>query len=149
MPKKVNEIEIIPWSTSYEISHELIDSQHKIFLMLLNKLTVTIANGVTKEHMFRVLNEVKKYAEFHFLSEENVMHECFYPGIYHHKRIHSEILFEFSVLSERVSQGRAQPSDVVVFLKSWLFDHILNEDIHVASYVKVHSYEILPNTDKT
>jgi hemerythrin len=92
MHKNQNKPEVIPWNKSYEIGHELIDSQHKIFLMLLNKLSVTIANGVTKEHMFRVLNELKKYAEFHFLSEENVMHECYYPGIDHHKRIHTEIL---------------------------------------------------------
>jgi hemerythrin-like metal-binding protein len=142
MHKNQNKPEVIPWNKSYEIGHELIDSQHKIFLMLLNKLSVTIANGVTKEHMFRVLNELKKYAEFHFLSEENVMHECYYPGIDHHKRIHTEILFEFSALSERLSQSRAKPSDVVAFLKSWLFEHILNEDSHVAEYVKVHSYEV-------
>lgn len=131
--------EILSWNTSYEIGHELIDSQHKIFLMLLNKLSVTIFNGVTKEHMFRVLNELKKYAEFHFLSEENVMHECFYPGIENHKRIHSEILFELSALSLRISQGRAEASDVVIFLKSWLFDHILNEDTYIAQYAKARS----------
>ena len=142
MRKKETKPEIIPWNTTYEIGHELIDSQHKIFLMLLNKLSVTIANGVTKEHLFRVLNELKKYAEFHFLSEENVMHECFYPGIDHHKRIHSEILFEFTALSERVSHGRSSSSDVVVFLKSWLFDHIENEDSHIARYARDHSYEI-------
>lgn len=133
---------VVPWDSSYEIGHELIDSQHMIFLMLLNKLSVTCSKAVSKEYMFRVLNELKKYAEFHFLSEENVMHECFYPGIDQHKRIHSQILFEFATLSERISQGRSQPTEVVDFLKAWLFDHILNEDIHVAAYVKVHSYEI-------
>lgn len=140
MSKKETKLEVIPWNASYEIGHELIDSQHKIFLMLLNKLSVTIANGVTKEHLFRVLNELKKYAEFHFLSEENVMHECVYPGIDNHKRIHSEILFEFAALSERVSHGRSDSSDVVAFLKSWLFDHIQNEDSHIALYARNHSY---------
>lgn len=128
--------EIIPWNTSYEIGHDLIDSQHRIFLMLLNKLSVTIAKGVTKEHMFRVMSELKKYAEFHFISEENEMYDCHYPGIKSHQHIHSKILFEFTVLSERVSQGRAQPEEVVAFLKSWLFDHILNEDIHIAQYIR-------------
>lgn len=128
--------EIIPWDSSYEIGHELIDSQHRIFLMLLNKLSKTIARGVSKEHMFRVLNELKKYAEFHFISEENEMYECHYPGIKHHQHIHSEILFEFTVLSERVSQDRAKPDEVVAFLKSWLFNHILHEDIHISQYIR-------------
>lgn len=128
--------EIIPWSTSYEIGHDLIDSQHRIFLMLLNKLSVNIANGVSKEHMFRVMNELKKYAEFHFISEENEMYDCHYPGVKNHHNIHSEILFELTVLSERVSQGRAQPEEIVLFLKSWLINHILNEDIHIAQYIK-------------
>ena len=128
--------EIIAWDKRYEIGHELIDSQHKIFLMLLNKLAATIAYGYTKEHMFRVINELKKYTEFHFISEENVMYDNGYPETKSHQHIHSEILFEFSVLAEHIAQGYAEPEDLLTFLKKWLIDHILYEDSKIAQYVK-------------
>ncbi len=128
-------IAVIPWSKDYEIGHELIDSQHKIFLMLLNKLGQNIATGYTQEHMFRVINELKKYAEFHFASEENVMYESGYPELKAHQHIHSEILFELSVLEGHVSHGNAKPEDIYEFLKRWLFNHILYEDSKIVQYV--------------
>lgn len=127
---------VIPWDTKFEIGHELIDSQHRIFLLLLNKLVSAIYQRVPKEHLFRVLNELKKYAEFHFLSEENLMYEVNYPDIKAHEAIHSRILLETALLLERVAQDRANPDDVVTFLKSWLFVHILNEDSRIAQFVE-------------
>jgi len=130
-----NTADIIPWEKKYEIGHELIDSQHRIFLMLVNKLTTTIEGGVTKEYLFRVVSELRKYADFHFISEENVMHACGYPGTKDHERIHANILTEISELCENVSHGRSTPDQVVVFLKGWLFNHIALEDSHIAEYI--------------
>ena len=125
----------IAWDRKYEIGHTLIDSQHRIFLMLVNKLTATIAGGVTKEYLFRVLSELRKYAEFHFISEENVMHACSYPGTKDHEQIHQNILMEISELCENVSHGRANPQQVVDFLTGWLFSHIALEDTRIADYL--------------
>jgi hemerythrin-like metal-binding protein len=141
-------LEIIPWDKKYEIGHELIDSQHRIFLMLLNKLVDTLAKGVNKEHLFRVVNELRKYAEFHFISEESVMHEYFYPGTKNHEQIHARILGEVSVLCEHVSQDQAGPEDIVLYLQNWLFNHISLEDSHIAQYItEKGSYKISNTPD--
>jgi hemerythrin len=131
------EPDIIPWDKSFEIGHELIDSQHRIFLMILNKLIKAVAEGVSREYLFRTLIELKKYAEFHFISEENVMIECEYPFLHQHQHIHSELLFEFNLLYDRVAQGRAEADEVVTFIKAWLFTHILNEDSKIAKYANI------------
>ncbi len=128
-------IAFIPWSKDYEIGHELIDSQHKIFLMLLNKLSQNITAGYTQQHMFRVINELKKYADFHFASEENVMYECGYPGLKEHQHGHAEILFELSALEGHVAHGTAKPEDIYEFLKNWLFNHILYEDSKIVQHL--------------
>jgi len=130
--------DFIKWDSSYEIHHELIDSQHKIFVMLLNKLMADVAKGVDKEYLLRVLNELVKYAEFHFASEENVMFECSFPGLTNHEQIHAEILHKLTVLAERVTQDQARAEDVVAMLRKWLFSHILVEDSHIAQYVRDH-----------
>lgn len=64
------------------------------------------------------------------------MYDCGYPDIKNHQHIHSEILFEFSVLAEPVSHGRAKPEDILEFLERWLFNHILYEDIKISQYLK-------------
>ena len=128
--------DIFVWDPKYEIGHELIDSQHRIFVLLLNKVAINIARGTNREYLFRVLNELKKYAEFHFLSEENLMYECRYPNIKEHEQIHSKILVDLNLLLEHVSQDRAYPEDVVAFLKGWIFNHIAHEDKKIADHVK-------------
>lgn len=131
--------DFIKWDGSFDIHHELIDSQHRIFVMLLNKLMANVAKGVDKEYLLRVLDEIKKYAEFHFVSEENVMYECNYPGLTNHEQVHTEILHKLADLTERVSQNRARAEDVVVMLRDWLFSHILIEDSHISQHVRDHS----------
>lgn len=130
--------DFIKWDGSFEIHHELIDSQHRIFVMLLNKLMANIVKGVDKEYLLRVLDEISKYAEFHFVSEENVMYECNFPGLTNHEQVHTEILHRLADLTERVSQNRARAEDVVVMLRGWLFSHILIEDSHISQYVRDH-----------
>lgn len=130
--------DFIQWDPSYEIHHELIDSQHRIFVMLLNRLMANVAKGEDKEHLLRVLNELKKYAEFHFVSEENVMYECAYPGLANHEQIHAEILNKVIDLEQQVMQDQARAVDVVIMLRKWLFSHILIEDSHISQYVRDH-----------
>lgn len=124
------------WDTKYEIGNELIDSQHRVFVLLLNKLAINVARGTNREYLFRVLNELKKYAEFHFLSEENLMYECQYPGIKAHEQIHSGILVDLNLLLERVAQDRAYPEEVVNFIKNWIFNHIAHEDKRIAEHIR-------------
>lgn len=126
------------WDEKFEIGNELIDSQHKIFLMLLNKLAITAREPHSKEYLFRVLHELQKYAEFHFLSEENLMIESNYPGLHPHERIHSKILVELEILIDHVVQGRAHANEVVTFVKEWVFNHIANEDTKIAMHIHKH-----------
>ena len=135
MPEITTPPDVFIWDKKYDVGHELIDSQHRIFILLLNKLAVNIARGGNREHIFRVLHELKKYAEFHFLSEENLMYECHYPAIRAHEEIHSRILLDLTLLMERVSQDRANPQEVVAFFKAWVFNHIAHEDKKIAEYI--------------
>jgi hemerythrin len=127
------------WDPKYEIGHALIDSQHKIFLMLLNKLAVVSKSAPERDYLFRVLHELQRYAEFHFLSEENLMIESHYPEIARHEQIHSKILMELGLLIDHVAQNRANVDDVVTFVKNWVFDHIAREDQKIATYIAGHS----------
>ena len=135
-------MDYIKWDDSYNVHHELIDSQHRIFVMILNKLILNITKGVSKEDMFRILDELEKYAEFHFRSEENVMYECQYPGLSNHEQIHSEILHELHVLTERLAEDRGRPEDIVEMLRKWFFSHVLNEDSHISQYVRDHPSQV-------
>ena len=83
----------------------------------------------------QIILEVRRFVEFHFTSEENVMRETHYPGLLAHQALHADLLAKLGVLSARVMTQREFPEELVFFLSSWLVEHIAQEDQHVAKYV--------------
>jgi hemerythrin-like metal-binding protein len=82
---------------------------------------------------------VKKFAEFHFASEQNLMHEIGYPEVERHSRIHNNLLIELQVQFSKMQHKVEFPEDVLYSLHAWLHDHVLNEDLPIAQYVKTSS----------
>ena len=67
-----NEMAItLAWDNKFEVGHERIDSEHRIFLSLIRDLSVEAESKAGKPRVERTLNEIYKYADFHFTSEEN------------------------------------------------------------------------------
>ena len=116
------------WSADLNVGNAYIDAQHELLVALINKLDAAIAAGRTRDQLVRVLHEIKKYAEYHFVSEENHMREIGYPGLAEHARIHSEMLIELSLRIGRVNAEWKAVRDVLDFLVAWLSGHVANED---------------------
>jgi hemerythrin-like metal-binding protein len=74
------------------------------------------------------MHEVKKYAEFHFASEENLMHDLRYPGLDEHRKRHSEMLSELSIRIGRANASWRNASHVLEFLTRWLDNHVRHDD---------------------
>ena len=126
------------WSADWDLGDPYIDSQHGLLVELINKLEVAIAAGHRRDRLVQVLHEIKKYAEYHFVSEENHMRDIGYPGLIEHSRIHSEMLSELSLRIGRVYAERRASREVLDFLIDWLSGHVVNE------YRKFANYQMVP-----
>ncbi len=126
----------IHWEKSFEIGNPLIDSEHRLLMMLFRKLDIAIKTGESGVTVVRILNEVKKFADFHFTSEENLMHEVAYPDVAHHEVLHSRLLAQLEVTIGRVSKKRELPDDLLFFLNKWVLEHIAREDQKIANFVR-------------
>ncbi|MCU7815706.1 MAG: hypothetical protein KZQ89_13855 [Candidatus Thiodiazotropha sp. (ex Lucinoma kastoroae)] len=82
----------LQWNRKFEAGHERIDFEHKIFLGLIRDVSQAPQQGIQKERILRHLNEVKKYAVFHFTSEENIMFDETYPDRYQAFPLHFRCL---------------------------------------------------------
>lgn len=126
----------IDWDKKFELGHERIDFEHRVFLDLIRTISAEVDNGNSKEHILRLLNEMAKYADFHFYSEENEMLSCEYPDYEAHKKEHIRLLARFS---DMVAQFRvdAIPLDSIVeFVFSWFALHTTQVDKQLADYIK-------------
>jgi hemerythrin len=125
----------LQWHSWFEIGHERIDFEHRIFLDLVNTLQRCV-NGADKQEISRALLELKKYAEFHFISEQNIMIECDYPDYNAHHVLHDSLLKELDTYIQAVEGGTRSLDVMVTFLYDWFATHTINEDLKLSAHVK-------------
>jgi len=124
------------WSDKYVLGNALIDTQHRMLMMLCRKLDIAIKTRQDPQAIQRVILEVKKFAEFHFVSEQNLMHEIGYPEVEAHSRLHNTLLLELQTELQKIRHGSEFPEDLLYMLNHWLMDHIASEDAKIESYLR-------------
>ncbi len=127
----------IHWEDSFKIGNPLIDAEHQMMVMLCKKLDYAIKENAGKPELIRVVLEMKKFAEFHFLSEENLMIEIGYPGYDSHFKIHTALLRELDLVAAGINKhGMVDAQELLDVVWRWLAKHIEHEDMKIADYLK-------------
>ena len=126
----------IQWSDELAIGNVLIDTQHRMLMMLCRKLDIAIKMQQSEQTIQRIMLEVKKFAEFHFVSEQNLMHEIGYPDVQDHSKLHLALLVELQVEFSKIRHHTEFPEDLLYYLHQWISDHIKGEDAKIAEYLR-------------
>ncbi len=124
------------WDPRLSVGDPYIDTQHAMLFYLIAQLKDALASDEGRNHLVKILDEVKKYATFHFASEENHMAEMGYPDRHEHTRIHTRMLVE---LSEHIRDIRIDwhfGHAALQFVENWLKYHVAQEDQKFAQYAK-------------
>lgn len=130
----MSQLNRIVWNEKYEIGVQRIDFEHRIFADLINNLADKIAAGKDMLSLTRTLREVVKYADFHFISEENIMTEIGYPGIKEHTALHRQLQQTLNERAQVLAAGDETPADLLNFLVEWFLDHTVREDSRISLY---------------
>ena len=118
------------WKAAYDTGVEEIDLQHRYFLALINRLRAELDACDDETYRRRLLDELGRYAAFHFISEENLMLKYGYPGYEQQCRLHLELIDQ---LSWRM-QSRPH-ADLFDFLIGWFVHHTVEEDHRIGDFV--------------
>ncbi|MCB1777319.1 MAG: hemerythrin family protein [Candidatus Competibacteraceae bacterium] len=130
----------IEWKRDYEVGIEDIDLQHQFFLNLLNRLFNELAATNDMKYRNTLITELSYYAQFHFISEENMMYRAGYPGLEEHHQLHCELIDKLS--NQQFYLFLSQSSNIesiVDLLSDWFLHHTLNADKLFAKYLKNES----------
>ena len=125
------------WKGNFSIGVEEIDEQHKLFLEYVNECY----NAVCKNHESRVTDatiyDLEVYAATHFLFEAELMMEIGYPHREEHVKQHGFFVSQVVGLKKAQStQNKRTVESLVVFLRDWFLDHILEHDKRLAAFLK-------------
>jgi hemerythrin-like metal-binding protein len=136
----------INWNDSFKIGVDVIDLEHQILFMLIKKLDYAIKQNAPTHLLVRILIELKEYAQFHFISEENLMLEIGFPDYAAHEQVHSNLLSQLEVVGGRINLGLADSEDVLSFVWNWLQGHVLHQDIEIAKFLAKNQHSTLAHS---
>lgn len=123
-----------PWQDKYNVDLEAIDVEHKNLLACVNKLIT--AQNMGKPALLKLADEVVFYAEFHFLSEENLMFMTHYPDLASHSELHRQLIKQLKNERHKLEESVDNLQEFVSFLVHWFVDHTQTIDRKLSHYIR-------------
>lgn len=128
---------LLNWNAGYCTGNTRIDDDHRALFERINDFHYAWQQNRDRKDIARVLDRLVEYAEEHFAREEEIMRVCRYPGLARHQAAHEALSAQIFVLQGHFAEGRIRiDRDAVDFLRGWLVDHILAEDMTFSAYVE-------------
>lgn len=122
-------MEKLIWHAGLATGQEKIDNQHRYFIELINAVGEELQHSDDKEYQKDLLWELKKYADFHFQFEENIMYKARIADWDLHRITHNHLSTELGRKIQSSLWGVDSPQKVVEFLKEWFSHHTREEDV--------------------
>jgi hemerythrin len=131
----------VEWEDKYSVGVEKIDNQHKRLIDIINRLYYSRGNK-THAVLGETIQELIDYTKTHFTDEEQLMRENGYPDYEAHKKKHEsfiekvkEFKNEYQKVDDDLLEDYSLVTEILLFLKTWLCDHILVVDKEYSPYL--------------
>ncbi len=116
---------MIKWDDKYSVGISIIDKQHKRLVSIINDATVARQHSNDPKMVLSILEEMSKYAQEHFKTEESYMEEFHYPEYQLHKEEHINFSYKTIAYRNKVISGDIQiANEILEYLIKWLVNHI-------------------------
>ena len=138
---------LVKWDKSYATGIETIDSQHQVLVEMIAKFQRGMLEGKTRDQLPVLLNNLVTYADYHFRWEEQMLEQKQYPELQQHRRGHVVLTEQIRDFKKRYESGKAVAgAAVMLFLRNWFTNHILETDFRYAKYFREN--ESVPSDTK-
>jgi hemerythrin len=121
----------IKWEDKFSVGIKELDEQHKKIIEIINRLSeMKGAGNFSAEDLFKIIQELSDYAQYHFTNEEIYFREFDYPETEAHIREHEEYRLKIKSLKDNYSVEQAEQTiaDLLGFIDSWWIHHINHAD---------------------
>ena len=124
------------WEKSMSVGVEKLDRQHKVLTRLVNRIHEEVNNNDINIIVQSSIQLLIKYTKEHFIDEEELMILADYPHLEEHQHKHKILSEQVQKIASDLEQGSLiDASDLGIFLKNWLVDHIMQEDKKYCPYL--------------
>ena len=128
---------LIAWNDDFLVGNAQIDEQHRYLFQLINAFYDAYMENQSRREVLRLLNQLIEYSESHFQDEEAIMRKAGYVEIESHHHAHEGLYDQIFALNTKFDDRALNPThDTISFLRTWLTDHIMKEDMAFAAFAK-------------
>jgi len=116
---------LVAWQDCYSVGNERIDQQHQRIVGMINQLGDAMDTGAERQALMKILADLAGYTKTHFGEEERLLDGCGYPELKEHREQHLLLNRQLADFYRNFYvSSRPQTAEVMIFLQSWLYDHI-------------------------
>ncbi|ONI42334.1 hypothetical protein AN639_12690 [Candidatus Epulonipiscium fishelsonii] len=130
---------MIKWNDKYLVGIDIVDTQHKQLFIIAQEAEATLKSTHIDKYyeIMNILNELRKYTEFHFLTEEKLMEQTNYSNLHIHKTEHDAFIHKIiSVLDELDEESDdVALKAILIFIIDWISEHIRLRDKDMSNYI--------------
>ena len=121
----------IDWTPDLELGIDLLDQDHKVLVSLLNQAHDCMGDPEEAATLGSVLNALVDYAEYHFAREERLLEAAGFDALKEHRELHRRLARQARETRDRYASDPSgvRTADVMGFLRTWLMDHIIKQDM--------------------
>lgn len=123
----------IEWDPSFSVGSLALDSDHRQLLAILNRIyDAWETQNPDAAELNRLFDELLDYTDGHFMREESKLSARSYEDLDQHHSAHErlrELVLAFRSRHLAGTQPETMTAEMAKFLKTWLIDHILGEDM--------------------
>ncbi|MBY0431407.1 MAG: bacteriohemerythrin [Rhodospirillales bacterium] len=128
------------WRPQMSIGVEVIDSDHRALIDVLNELDTALGGDVAAlgKEAGLILLRMMDYTKEHFRREEAIMALVKYPHLAEHKREHDRLAAQVQAIAARflANPSAAIGREIYDMLAKWLVEHIIHRDREIVPYIK-------------
>jgi hemerythrin-like metal-binding protein len=120
----------IVWNDRLSVGIDTIDHDHRMLVSILNDLYGSVKTGREREDLVEILDRLVEYTKYHFEKEEDLFARVRYAEATAHKHEHDNMVAWVAEARDRLKSGSStgMSLETVVYLKDWMFDHIITSD---------------------
>ncbi|MGA2002670.1 MAG: bacteriohemerythrin [Terriglobales bacterium] len=137
--QETEQIPVFRWTETYSVNVAALDHQHQGLFNIINELNAALAVGQGAAATESVLHSLLQYAATHFTTEEALMEKHHFSGLVAHRNEHQAFAQKVANYLKDFKDAKVgTPVLLLLFLQSWLKDHILKSDKAYTRFLNEH-----------
>jgi len=136
----------LQWREQLSIGNDLIDSDHKYLIEIINEAEDSLRRN-NRSELMAALDNLSQYAKVHFAREEKVASAVGFEHVSHLHESHEALLMTLNEVKQEIGEKwtAASAEHITALLRFWLIDHVIKEDMQIKPKTKKHSPSFVPS----